>query len=542
MPQINPLSGPYQRMSLAMLTGILLACLSVFAGILLVGISGWFITATAITGLGLLSLQGYNLFLPSAIIRLLALSRPPIKYYEKLYNHQLTFKLAAATRVWLFKGLFKLDRQTLIQFRDIEFSSKMSTDINQLEELLTGLIIPWLSALVGFSCAIIYFFYIWPLAALILILIYLICGLLIPYFSMKSAIRAQHARKTQKKLAVVLSDYLNGYKEITSFGLQESYKAESRHLIQDIAAQHQQEMQSKGVDGLLQAFVLEIGLVGMLVLACFVKNQPDGPLLVLAMLVIISLFELISPLAELFYAQGSTVSIAEDLKQFATSGAEREEVLPTALSLNYKFRVTNLSFGYGKRILYKDLNLCFPARSTTAIRGANGSGKSTLLDLLYGFHVPDSGEVTLDGRDIRTRENFTTEVCYMEQHSLLFNESIFENIRLGKPDASVAAVEQAAIAAGLQGHLLQFELGIMTKVAEGAKNISGGQQRMISLARLILKDSPVMVLDEPTEGMDVQASLNLARLINSWHGIKTIILVSHHTAMDIRIDRYYQLP
>jgi ATP-binding cassette subfamily C protein CydC len=541
MLHINPLPGPYKRMSLPMVMGILLACLSVFAGILLVGISGWFITATAITGLGLLSLQSYNLFLPSAIIRFLALARPPLKYYEKLYNHQLTFKLAAATRVWLFKGLFKLDRQTLIQFRDIEFSSKMSTDINQLEELLTGLIIPWLCALVSFSCAIIYFFYVWPFAALMLMLIYLVCGLLIPYFSIKNSIRGQHARKTQKKLAVVLSDYLNGYKEITSFGLQQSYKAESRHLIHDIAAQDQLEMRSKGVYGWLQAFVLELGLIGMLVLACLSNRQPDGPLLVLSMLVIISLFEVISPLAELFYAQGSTFSIAEDLKQFVPSGAEPEDILPTVLSVSYKFRVTNLSFGYGKRMLYKELNLCFTARSTTAIRGANGTGKSTLLDLLYGFQVPDSGEVTLDGRDIRTRENFTTEVSYMEQHSVLFNESIFENIRLAKPDASVAEVEQAAIAAGLQEHLLQFELGIMTKVAEGGKNISGGQQRMICLARLILKDSAVMILDEPAEGMDVQASLNLARLINSWNGLKTIIFVNHHTEMDIRIDRYYQL-
>jgi ATP-binding cassette subfamily C protein CydC len=541
MLHINPLPGPYKRMSLPMVMGILLACLSVFAGILLVGISGWFITATAITGLGLLSLQSYNLFLPSAIIRFLALARPPLKYYEKLYNHQLTFKLAAATRVWLFKGLFKLGRQTLIQFRDIEFSSKMSTDINQLEELLTGLIIPWLCALVSFSCAIIYFYYVWPFAALMLMLIYLVCGLLIPYFSIKNSIRGQHARKTQKKLAVVLSDYLNGYKEITSFGLQQSYKAESRHLIHDIAAQDQLEMRSKGVYGWLQVFVLELGLIGMLVLACLSNRQPDGPLLVLSMLVIISLFEVISPLAELFYAQGSTFSIAEDLKQFVPSGAEPEDISPTVLSVSYKFRVTNLSFGYGKRMLYKGLNLCFTARSTTAIRGANGTGKSTLLDLLYGFQVPDSGEVTLDGRDIRTRENFTTEVSYMEQHSVLFNESIFENIRLAKPDASVAEVEQAAIAAGLQEHLLQFELGIMTKVAEGGKNISGGQQRMICLARLILKDSAVMILDEPAEGMDVQASLNLARLINSWHGLKTIILVSHHTEMDIRIDRYYQL-
>lgn len=541
MLNINPLPAPYRKISLPMITGIILAASSVISAIALIGLSGWFLTATALTGLGILSLSSYNLFLPSAIIRFLALGKPPLKYYEKLFNHRLTFSMASMTRVWFFKGIFNQNRKSLIGFRDIEFSSKMTSDINHLEQVLTGLIIPWFSSFIAFICATLYFSFVWPVAAIMLVVLYLVCGVVLPLISIRSGMRSYKNNSKQKELSIKLSDYLYGYKELRSYNLEAKYLAESKTLIHELSLNNRADMLDGGFYTNIQAFFLEISLLFFLSMSYLWKVNLDGPLLVLSILVIITLFEVLLPLAELFFEQGKTVAIGLSLEGFVESSEIRKTNPGCLVKSGQNITVTNLKFGYGKRILFQNLNIVFESKTTTLILGSNGSGKSTLLDLIFGFHAPFSGQILFDGKGIYDKASASKDIGYLEQRPFLFNESIYENIKLAKPDASIFEIQKAAHLAGLTDYLNKSEEGVMTNVGEGGRNLSGGQQRMISLARIILKDSPLIFLDEPSEGMDISAQNNFCKLINSWHGKKTILLVSHNTTMDILVDKYYRL-
>jgi ATP-binding cassette subfamily C protein CydC len=541
MRSFKNLPPPYRKLSLRSLGGLVIAVVAALAGVLLVGISGWFITATAVTGLGLMSMQGYNLFLPSAIIRFLALAKPPLKYGERLYNHKLTFRLAGQTRTWLFKQLFNCDKENLAKFRDINLTSKFTNDVNQMDQLLMGLILPWIVNFVIYLSAIIFFLNVLPLLAIFIFSVYLICGIILPLISLKTGLKVTDEYLLQQQLEAHLSDQLNGHKELQSFGIFTRYSQVSRSLIARIGLVNQRAVLNKGSYSLVQVLVLESALVAVLIIICLMNQITAGPSMVLAVLIVIALFESISPLAGLFFEQADTFRSAQALNNLVKS----KNMIQPATDLKHEMTggisIVHLRFGYRKLLLFNDLCLNFPASATTIIKGANGSGKSTLMDLIFGFIAPQSGGVFINGNMVTQNRDLRDEVSYLEQDPAAFNVSILENIMLAKPGASCEEVNRAAVSAGLKDYLEEVPAGLLHVVEEGGVNISGGQKRMIGLARVILKNTAIVMLDEPTEGMDMKAERNFIELVNSWHKRKTVILITHKTLSGLAADRIYEL-
>jgi ATP-binding cassette subfamily C protein CydC len=321
-------------------------------------VSGWFITATAITGLGILSINSYNLFLPSAIIRFLALIKPPLKYYERLYNHKLTFQLAGLTRVWIFKRVFKSDKESLAKFRDIDFTSRITTDVNQLDQLLIGLLVPWLVNFVIFVLVLTYFLKTLPVLGILITGVYIGCGVMIPIASLKTGLKMANVYTAQRQLEAHLSDHINGYKELLSYGLFDRYSAEARSLISTISRCTQQALNTKSFYSFVQALILETGLIVSLIIVCYMHHSPDGPSMVLAILVILALFESILPLATLFYEQADTFRAARNL-----TGSIKDDHAVIKEDETFRFApgngitITNLTFGYKARVLYQGVNI-----------------------------------------------------------------------------------------------------------------------------------------------------------------------------------------
>ncbi|MFC0513082.1 amino acid ABC transporter ATP-binding/permease protein [Mucilaginibacter angelicae] len=539
MINFKNLPPPYRKLSLRSLGGLAIALAAAIAGVLLVGISGWFITATAVTGLGLMSMQQYNLFLPSAIIRFLALAKPPLKYAERLYNHKLTFRLAGQTRTWLFRQLFNCDKESLVKFRDIELTTKMTNDVNQLDQLLTGLLLPWVINFVICLTAIIYFFRVQPLLAMFISGIYLICGIILPLISLKAGLRSGGDYSLQQ-LESHLSDHLSGHKELQSSGIFTRYSQDARSLIIAAGLKKEQELTGKALCVFIHTLVLESALVVVLILFCYIKPMTAGPSMVLSALLVIALFESISPLAGLFYEQADTFRSAQALNNLVKSkvgGQPADYLNPDGSGIF----LSHIKFGYKKRLLFNDLCLTLPAATTTIIKGVNGSGKSTLMDLIFGFITPQSGCVFINGNKVTQNQGLKEEISYLEQDPAMFNVSIMENIMLAKPGASYEEANHAAVSAGLKDHLAAFQAGLLHIVEEEGGNLSGGQKRMIGLARVILKDAPIVMLDEPAEGMDRNAERNLIELVNSWHKLKTVILITHQALPGLTADRIYEL-
>lgn len=185
------------------------------------------------------------------------------------------------------------------------------------------------------------------------------------------------------------------------------------------------------------------------------------------------------------------------------------------------------------------INLTADAGKLTAFVGESGSGKSTLAKLMVHFYDVSEGSVKIGGQDVRDMsiEALNNEISYVSQEQFLFNMSLMENIRLGKPGASNEEVLAAAEKAQCNEFLLRFEKGIYTMAGDGGKQLSGGERQRISLARAILKNAPIVVLDEATAFMDPENEEKMNEAIAEVIKGKTVIVIAHRLHTIVNADK-----
>jgi len=193
--------------------------------------------------------------------------------------------------------------------------------------------------------------------------------------------------------------------------------------------------------------------------------------------------------------------------------------------------------------LIEDFNLEIPAGETIAFTGLNGAGKTTLVHLLMRFLEPDSGRITIDGHDISqySLNSVRNTIGLVAQHTLLLNASVVENICYGKPNASEDEIEKAAIAAGAHAFINQLPDGYDTTIGDQGIRLSGGQRQRLSLARTLLKDPPILVLDEATAMFDPQGEDEFIEECRDLLKERTVILITHRPASLALADKVVKL-
>lgn len=205
----------------------------------------------------------------------------------------------------------------------------------------------------------------------------------------------------------------------------------------------------------------------------------------------------------------------------------------------YDISFENVRFTYKEEEVLHGISLKVPEGSLTALVGESGSGKSTLAKLLVHYYDVDSGTVKIGGQDIRemSLEALNDQISYVSQEQFLFNMSLFENIRLGKLDASDEEVMEAAEKAQCGEFLGRLKKGIHTMAGDGGKQLSGGERQRISLARAILKDAPIIILDEATAFMDPENEEKMNEAIAEVIRGKTVIVIAHRLHSIINADQ-----
>jgi ATP-binding cassette subfamily C protein CydC len=205
-----------------------------------------------------------------------------------------------------------------------------------------------------------------------------------------------------------------------------------------------------------------------------------------------------------------------------------------ALSDRYNLQLTDVSFRYPDQqdSVLKNINLTIPEGSKIAIIGPSGSGKTTLLHLIMRYYDTSQGSVLLAGQDLKQLDADELMTCFgvLSQRSQLFAASIKENLLIAKPDASATELDNAVKAAGLEKFIGYLPEGLDTWVGESGVKVSGGEARRIVLARLYLKNAPVLILDEPTEGLDSETERDVFKALADFARDKTVIMVTHREA------------
>jgi ATP-binding cassette subfamily B protein len=246
----------------------------------------------------------------------------------------------------------------------------------------------------------------------------------------------------------------------------------------------------------------------------------------------ISAVQQLANVVEPFQRAASGLRRVQELLDQRPEVAERPGATPLA-PLRTAIRLESVSFAFpGGETVLSDVDLTLPARQTVAIVGPSGSGKSTLLSLVQRFHDPTRGVVRFDGRDVAeaTVASVAGQVGAVFQDSILFDATIGDNIRMGRPEASAAEVEAAARAAGIHDFIATLPGGYGSPAGEGGARLSGGQRQRIALARALVREPAVLVLDEATSALDPETEAGIVATLLGLRGRQTIVSVTHRLA------------
>lgn len=235
-----------------------------------------------------------------------------------------------------------------------------------------------------------------------------------------------------------------------------------------------------------------------------------------------------------------------NLSAFFSESSEEDEShkISARLDKPIPIEISGLSFSYpGGRTLFSNANLLVPAKSITVIHGPSGSGKSTLINLLLRFYVPQNGSIRFGNVNIEhfTRTELRQKISVVTQYHFIFNDSLRMNLLVAKPDATDVEMVRALERAHLGEFLRRLPNGLDEVMDPRGKGISEGEKQRISIARLLLRDSPIMVLDEPWSNLDEEAREVLAEVINARKSTTTIVILTHTDLPSLAVDQVYEL-
>ena len=200
-----------------------------------------------------------------------------------------------------------------------------------------------------------------------------------------------------------------------------------------------------------------------------------------------------------------------------------------SMDIKGKVEFKDVSIAFDGQQILEDINLCAEPGSTIAIMGATGTGKTSLINLIARYYQPDQGEIYIDDTDINQIDlkSLRQQVSIVMQDTFLFSETIKENIAYGKPDATMEEIKEAARIAGAQEFIEEAEEGYETVVGERGMGLSGGQKQRVSLARAILKQAPILILDDATSAVDMETERQIQEALESMSPQSTVFIIAH---------------
>lgn len=515
-----------------MMAGVLLATTVILANVALLAVSGWFITAMALSGLGAVAI---NYFTPAAAIRGLAILRTVGRYLERLITHEATFRLLAGLRQWFFERLEPLAPARLQNYQGGDLLSRISADIDSLENAYLRLFTPTLAALLASFLMIMFLLFWSPAIALTNLVGLLMVGLVLPwaalYLGMSSGQQIVEARAALRQRT---SETVRGLAEITLYGDPQQRMAiiqdENKALVVPQRQQNRIDASSTALTGLFS----QLTWLVMIVIAIYLlqSGQLDGPELVMLAFFGMASFEAVATLPIAFRALGETWGAAHRILDLVDADpAVTDPIHPCAAPQQFDIRFDSVCFAYpqNKQPVLRDISFHLKQGQKLAIRGASGSGKTSLTQLLLKFWTADSGQIAIGGMGLEDLSgDIVRKLCsVVSQQVHLFNTTLSANLYLAKPNATSEELLEACRAAAILDDILALPEGFDTEVGEAATRLSGGQIRRIGIARALLKDAPIVILDEPTEGLDAgteqQVIQALARLLQG----RTAIIITH---------------
>jgi len=523
-----------------LLLAIMITVLTALAGLGLLTLSGWFIAAAGLAGAaGPAAAAAFNLFQPSSGVRFFALARTLGRYIDRLVSHDVTFRLIADLRRTVFVALTPLAPGRLAGWRSGDLLSRITADVDALEAVTLRVIMPFAGTAGVVLAAFILFAWLDGVIAMVMLIGCGITGGLLPWWQGR---RTEHYGRDvptrAAELRSVLLDNIDGLLELISAGAVDRQRARvaeaSRHAL-DLGDQLQRlEAQASFAAGI----VTHATFLSVLWLALnhVVAGQLDGTAAALLCFGTLAVFEPVAGLAAAWQHMGRALASAERISEItALPPTVPAAASPFPLPERYHLSLEKVGYRYDGRgePAIRDLCLTIAEGEKLAVLGESGAGKSTLAALLLRLQDPQEGRLTLGGTDLRdlSQADLWRSIAYLPQRPDLFDGSLAENLRLAAPQAPESALMSALAAVGLDT-LARQRQGLDTQIGPAGSLLSGGQARRLALARLLLTDAHIWLLDEATEGVDGATEQLLLDTILA-QTERTVIFITHrHTGLE----------
>ena len=532
----------------AMLLGTFLATITVLANVGLLAISGWFLASMAAAGIAGVQM---NYFTPAGTIRFLAIVRTASRYGERLVTHNATFLLLSEIRTNVFATLSKLNNVDLAMSRSADLVNRLQNDVDALDKFYLNVLLPMLVALLSVPIIMLFMSAYNGNVALICFTGIILIGVVIPaLLSIKLTKNSHKETQLSAQLRSELSDTLTGLRELSI------YQARSQQLnkCDELSEQYNQQLfirhkalaNSDGLSLLVVQLAMLASIVTIVPLV-YASSMVNVELAMLSLFVLAS-FESVLLLPNAFIELPNVLKAAERLFTLEDKAASTQieskhvDIDENFSAQNHTLVLNNISYQYGEQTALTNISFELMPQQKVAIVGRSGSGKTTLVNLLTGLWPLQQGSITLNNQnsviDLRSLNNDirANVINILAQQHHIFDGTLSENLRYAAPNATKEQMIEALALAQLSPWFNELKEGLKTRLGTGGRNVSQGQSRRIAIAQALLKNPTILVLDEPTEGLDNQSKQGVMQAIMHVMNNASVLTITHDPALLAQMD------
>jgi thiol reductant ABC exporter CydC subunit len=478
-------------------------------------------------------------------VRFFGIARGVLRYLERLVSHSAAFRLLARLRLWFYQKLEPLAPARLIHYQSGDLLSRIVADIETLEQFFVRVIAP---PMVAICIAILMWFLMGafdPRLAIIIVTFLALAGILTPVLVKRlSRGTGQQMVGLRAALNMALVDGIQGCADLLAFSQAKHHRAHISSLSRQYVQLQERMGRTGGLSNALSGFLTNMATITLLIVAIPLVNagRIDGVYLALLILAAIASFEAVLPLPSTFQYLESQLAAAQRLYEIVDarpSVLDPGEVSPEPVDYSLIVRVLRFRYETDARPTLDGISFHLDQGSQLAVVGPSGAGKSTLINLLLRFWDYDSGHISLGGHELRAYrgEDLRRMIGVVSQHTHLFNDTIRGNLLLANPDASehdlIQAASQAQIHEFVQGLPQRYD----TWVGEGGVRLSGGERQRIAIARTLLKNTPILILDEPTANLDALTERELTKTLYGLMEGRTTLIITHRLVGLEKVDQ-----
>ena len=530
-----------------MLLGTLLATITVLANVGLLAISGWFLASMAAAGIAGVQM---NYFTPAGTIRFLAIVRTASRYAERLVTHNATFLLLSEIRVNMFATLSKLNNVDLAMSRSADLLNRLQNDVDALDKFYLNVLMPMMVALLSVPIILLFMSAYNANVALICFMGILLIGVVIPALLSASLTKNSHKEThLSAQLRAELSDTLTGLRELSIY----QARTEQLNKCDRLNEQYNQQLFVRhkalaNADGLTLLIVQMAMLASIVTIAPLVyTNSMVNVELAMLTLFVLASFESVLLLPNAFIELPNVLKAAERLFTLQDKASDQSNNCSALIDAqfdknNIALTLNNISYKYDEHNALNNVSFMLKSRQKVAIVGRSGSGKTTLVNLLTGLWPLQQGSITLgdqnSSQDLHSlsSDSRANVINILAQQHHIFDGTLSENLRYAKPSATKEEMLEAINLAQLEPWFNELREGLKTRLGTGGRSVSQGQSRRIAIAQALLQNPAILVLDEPTEGLDNQSKQTVMNAIMHVMSDASVLTITHDPALLAQMD------